>query len=67
MATSVPTFSHASYRALPPSPAHPVPHLVLQILNAVLSSLSHAEEEIREAASRADGTLRALLQGMPPR
>jgi len=33
-----------------------------QILNAVLSSLSHAEEEIRDAASRADATLRSLLQ-----
>lgn len=33
-----------------------------QVLNAVLSSLSHAEEEIREAASRADTTLRTLLQ-----
>ena len=32
------------------------------MLNAVLSSLSHAEDEIREASSRADATLRALLQ-----
>ncbi len=32
------------------------------MLNAILSSLSHPEEEIREAASRADTTLRALLQ-----
>ena len=33
-----------------------------QILNAVLASLSHTEEEIREAASRSNDTLRALLQ-----
>jgi len=33
-----------------------------QVLNAILSSLSHVEEEIREAASRADATLRTLLQ-----
>jgi len=34
-----------------------------QILNAILSSLSHAEEEIRDAASRSNDTLRSLLQG----
>lgn len=33
-----------------------------QVLNAILSSLSHSEEEIREAAGRADNTLRTLLQ-----
>ena len=33
----------------------------LQILDPVLSSLSHPEEEIREAASRADATLRDLI------
>ena len=33
-----------------------------QVLNAVLSSLSHTEEEISEAASRADATLLQLLK-----
>ena len=33
------------------------------VLSAFLGSLSHAEEEICDAASRADGALRALLQG----
>ena len=35
---------------------------VPQVLSAILLSLSHAEEEIREASSRADATLRSLLQ-----
>ena len=33
-----------------------------QVLNAVLASLSHAEDEIREAAQKADAALRQLLQ-----
>ena len=33
-----------------------------KVLDAVLASLAHVEDEIRDAASRADGTLRALLQ-----
>lgn len=33
-----------------------------QVLNAILSSLSHENVEIKETASRADSTLRALLQ-----
>tara|TARA_B110001452_G_scaffold160789_1_gene133828 strand:+ start:220 stop:2259 length:2040 start_codon:yes stop_codon:yes gene_type:complete len=33
-----------------------------QVLNAILASLSHLEDEIREAAKQADAALRALLQ-----
>ena len=32
------------------------------MLNAILASLSHLEDEIREAAKGADVALRALLQ-----
>ena len=33
-----------------------------QVLNAILASLSHPEDEIREAARGADAALRVLLQ-----
>ena len=33
-----------------------------QCLNAILASLAHPEDEIKEAANRADGTLRSLVQ-----
>ena len=36
-----------------------------QVLNAVLSSLSHPVDEISDAASRADATLRTLIQQSP--
>lgn len=36
-----------------------------QVLNAVLSSFSHVNQEIKETASRADTTLRTLLQASP--
>mmetsp|Transcript_5147 Transcript_5147/g.15711 ORF Transcript_5147/g.15711 Transcript_5147/m.15711 type:complete len:564 (+) Transcript_5147:650-2341(+) len=47
-----PLIAHAEAQMLP---------FCAQILDPVLSSLSHPEEEIREAASRADATLRDLI------
>jgi len=47
-----PLISHAQALMLP---------FCAPVLNAVLSSLSHPEEELREAAARADTSLRALL------
>ena len=41
------------------------PHPHPQVMNAILSSLSHENMEIKETAMRADSTLLTLLQASP--